>query len=181
MQRSAATLKPKNSSSSPTELDPRQHLVLNQMKRSLTWPFASPRQTRENDLGSVETGWPVATGFWESQPRSVTPGSNLPGPRDRPHSLRSVQGDAGTRTDGSDRDVAARGDTHVDTASRLRDKEALAAEVAALEADEEDRAEMLAIAEIMKRLRATRSSLFDFPKASATNTTAGDLGSSCAI
>ena len=43
----------------------------------------------------------------------------------------------------------------VDAASRLRDKQALAAEVAALEADEDDRAEMLAVAEMMERLRAT--------------------------
>jgi predicted transcriptional regulator len=42
----------------------------------------------------------------------------------------------------------------VETASRLSDKEALAAEVAALEADEEDRAEMLAVAELMESLRA---------------------------
>ncbi len=43
----------------------------------------------------------------------------------------------------------------VDAASRLRDNQALAAEVAALEADEDDRAEMLAVAELMERLRAT--------------------------
>lgn len=43
----------------------------------------------------------------------------------------------------------------VEAASRLRDREALAAEVAALEADEEDRAEMLAVAELMESLRAT--------------------------
>ncbi len=43
----------------------------------------------------------------------------------------------------------------VDAASRLRDKQALAAEVAALEADEDDRAEMLVVAELMERLRAT--------------------------
>ncbi len=42
----------------------------------------------------------------------------------------------------------------VDTASRLRDKQALVAEVAALEADEDDRAEMLAVADLMERLRA---------------------------
>jgi Arc/MetJ-type ribon-helix-helix transcriptional regulator len=44
----------------------------------------------------------------------------------------------------------------VDAASRLRDKSALATEVAALEADKEDRAEMLAVAELMERLRAPR-------------------------
>ena len=43
----------------------------------------------------------------------------------------------------------------VEAASRLSDKQALAAEIAALEADEEDRAEMLAVAELMERLRAT--------------------------
>jgi Arc/MetJ-type ribon-helix-helix transcriptional regulator len=44
----------------------------------------------------------------------------------------------------------------VDAAARLRDKTALAAEVAALESDEEDRAEMLAVADVMEQLRATR-------------------------
>lgn len=44
----------------------------------------------------------------------------------------------------------------VEAASRLGDKEALAAEVAALEADDEDRAEMLAVAELMESLRAPR-------------------------
>lgn len=44
----------------------------------------------------------------------------------------------------------------VEAASRLGDKEALAAEVEALEADEEDRAEMLAVAELMESLRAPR-------------------------
>lgn len=43
----------------------------------------------------------------------------------------------------------------VEAASRLRDREALAAEVAALEADEEDRAEMRAVADLMESLRAT--------------------------
>jgi Arc/MetJ-type ribon-helix-helix transcriptional regulator len=42
----------------------------------------------------------------------------------------------------------------VGAASRLRDKQALAAEVAALEADNDDRAEMLAVADIMESLRA---------------------------
>ena len=42
----------------------------------------------------------------------------------------------------------------VEAASRLRDKQALAAEVAALETDEDDRAEMLAVAELMESLRA---------------------------
>ena len=42
----------------------------------------------------------------------------------------------------------------VEAASRLDDKKALVDEVAALEADELDRAEMLAVAEIMESLRA---------------------------
>ena len=42
----------------------------------------------------------------------------------------------------------------VRAASRLSDKHALAAEVAALETDEDDRAEMLAVADLMERLRA---------------------------
>ena len=44
----------------------------------------------------------------------------------------------------------------VDAATRLDDKQALAAEVAALEADEQDRAEMLAVADLMENLRAPR-------------------------
>lgn len=43
----------------------------------------------------------------------------------------------------------------VEAASRLRDKKALASEVAGLEADEHDRAEMFAVAELMESLRAT--------------------------
>ncbi len=42
----------------------------------------------------------------------------------------------------------------VEAASRLHDKRALAAEVAALEADDDDRAEMVAVAELMESLRA---------------------------
>lgn len=44
----------------------------------------------------------------------------------------------------------------VDAATRLDDKQALATEVAALEADEQDRAEMLAVADLMESLRAPR-------------------------
>ena len=44
----------------------------------------------------------------------------------------------------------------VEAASRLHDKAALAAEVAALEADDDDRAEMLAVADLMESLRAAR-------------------------
>lgn len=42
----------------------------------------------------------------------------------------------------------------VEAASRLNDKQALAAQVAALEADTDDQAEMLAVAELMENLRA---------------------------
>ncbi len=42
----------------------------------------------------------------------------------------------------------------IEAASRLQDMRALVSEVAALEADEEDRLEMLAIADLMESLRA---------------------------
>lgn len=42
----------------------------------------------------------------------------------------------------------------VEAASRLHDKRALADEVAALEADDDDRAEMMVVAELMEGLRA---------------------------
>lgn len=42
------------------------------------------------------------------------------------------------------------------SADRLRRKTALAAEAAALEADDADRAEMLAVSELMEQLRAPR-------------------------
>jgi Arc/MetJ-type ribon-helix-helix transcriptional regulator len=42
----------------------------------------------------------------------------------------------------------------VEAAARLQDMHALASEVAALEADEEDRLEMLAVADLMESLRA---------------------------
>lgn len=42
----------------------------------------------------------------------------------------------------------------VAAASRLTDKRTLAVEVAALEADDDDRAEMLAVADLMEQLRA---------------------------
>lgn len=42
----------------------------------------------------------------------------------------------------------------VEAASKLNNKEALAAEVAPLEADQTDRAEMVAAAEMMESLRA---------------------------
>jgi Arc/MetJ-type ribon-helix-helix transcriptional regulator len=43
----------------------------------------------------------------------------------------------------------------LDSAGRLRRRAALAAEVAALEADEDDRREMLEVAEFMESMRAT--------------------------
>ncbi|MGQ0849629.1 MAG: ribbon-helix-helix protein, CopG family [Actinomycetota bacterium] len=42
----------------------------------------------------------------------------------------------------------------VEAALRLHNRQALAAEVAALEGDEEDRAEMQAVADLMERLHA---------------------------
>jgi Arc/MetJ-type ribon-helix-helix transcriptional regulator len=42
----------------------------------------------------------------------------------------------------------------LDSAARLRRRSALAAEVAALEADEDDRREMLEVAEFMENMRA---------------------------
>lgn len=44
----------------------------------------------------------------------------------------------------------------IDSAGRLRRRSDLAAEAAALEADEDDRSEMLAVAELMESLRAPR-------------------------
>ena len=44
----------------------------------------------------------------------------------------------------------------VEAASRLGDKRALAAEVAALEVDDADRAEMALVADLMESLRAPR-------------------------
>ena len=45
----------------------------------------------------------------------------------------------------------------VHEAARLRDRQEIAAEIAALEADEADRAEMSAVASLMERLRAPLS------------------------
>ncbi len=44
----------------------------------------------------------------------------------------------------------------IQTATRLRDRQVLAAEVATLEADEDDRAEMIAVSDLMENLRAAR-------------------------
>jgi hypothetical protein len=54
---------------------------------------------------------------------------------------------------GVSRSEAIRG-AIVDSARRLRRREALAAEVAALEADEDDRREMLDVAAFMESMRA---------------------------
>jgi len=43
----------------------------------------------------------------------------------------------------------------LDSAARLRRRDVLAAEVAALEADEDDRREMLEVADFMESMRAT--------------------------
>ena len=43
----------------------------------------------------------------------------------------------------------------IETASRLSDRKTLASEVALLEADEDDRAEVLTVAELMGSLRAS--------------------------
>ena len=42
----------------------------------------------------------------------------------------------------------------VDSAKRMQDRQTLASEVATLEADEDDRAEMFAVADLMESLRA---------------------------
>lgn len=55
-------------------------------------------------------------------------------------------------TTGLSRSAAIRG-ALLAAAGRLRDRHALAAEVAALEADDADRAEMREVAEMMERLR----------------------------
>lgn len=44
----------------------------------------------------------------------------------------------------------------IESARRLRDRRELAAEVAALEADDDDRQEMLAVAELMEAMRGPR-------------------------
>lgn len=44
----------------------------------------------------------------------------------------------------------------IESAARLRSRHVLAAEAAAVEADDDDRAEMLAVAELMEQLRGSR-------------------------
>jgi hypothetical protein len=56
-------------------------------------------------------------------------------------------------TTGLSRSAAVRA-ALVAAAARLRDRQVLAAEVAELEADADDRAEMRAVAELMEQLRA---------------------------
>lgn len=65
------------------------------------------------------------------------------------HALRRLEATGMTRSQAIRAAVVA-------AAARLTENRALAAEVAALEADEEDRDEMLAIAEMMEELRAAR-------------------------
>ena len=57
------------------------------------------------------------------------------------------------QTTGLSRSAAIRA-ALIAAAARLRDRKALAAEVAALEADPQDRAELRAVAELMEQLRA---------------------------
>ncbi|CAN5782700.1 hypothetical protein BH20ACT4_BH20ACT4_06570 [soil metagenome] len=56
-------------------------------------------------------------------------------------------------TTGLNRSAAIRA-ALIAAAGRLHDRQSLAAEIAALEADEDDRAEMRAVAELMEHLRA---------------------------
>ncbi len=68
---------------------------------------------------------------------------------DAERALRTLEASGLTRSEAIRRSLLA-------SADRLRSKKALAAEAAALEADEDDRAEMLAVAELMEALRAPR-------------------------
>jgi Arc/MetJ-type ribon-helix-helix transcriptional regulator len=68
---------------------------------------------------------------------------------DSERALRALEASGLTRSEAIRRAL-------VDAAARLRSRSALAAEVAALEADEADRDEMLAIAELMEAMRAPR-------------------------
>ena len=68
---------------------------------------------------------------------------------DAERALRKLEGSGMTRSE------AIRG-ALIAAAARLRTRANLAAEVAALEADEDDRAEMLAVADLMESLRAER-------------------------
>lgn len=68
---------------------------------------------------------------------------------------QSLQALAQLEATGKSRSEAIRS-ALVEAASRLSDKDSLAAEVAALEADQADRAEMLAVSDLMESLRASR-------------------------
>ena len=63
------------------------------------------------------------------------------------HALRQMEATGMTRSE-------AIRTALIETAARLHDKQTLAAEVAALESDAEDRTEMLAVADLMESLRA---------------------------
>jgi predicted transcriptional regulator len=63
--------------------------------------------------------------------------------------LNTLEASGMTRSDAIRRSI-------LDAASALRRKDALRAEVAALEADDEDRQEMQEVASMMESLRATR-------------------------
>jgi predicted transcriptional regulator len=63
--------------------------------------------------------------------------------------LNTLEASGMTRSDAIRRSI-------LDAASALRRKDALRAEVAALEADDEDRREMQEVASMMESLRATR-------------------------
>jgi Arc/MetJ-type ribon-helix-helix transcriptional regulator len=65
------------------------------------------------------------------------------------HALRSLEASGLNRSEAIRRALIL-------AAQRLKDRSALAAEVAALEADEDDRAEMLEVAGFMEVLRAPR-------------------------
>ena len=69
--------------------------------------------------------------------------------RDALHALAQLEATGLSRSDAIRRAI-------LDSASRLRGRAALAAEVAELEADEDDRREMLEVAEFMENMRAAR-------------------------
>lgn len=68
---------------------------------------------------------------------------------DAERALRTLEASGMTRSEAIRSSLLA-------SADRLRRKKALAAESAALEADDDDRAEMLAVAELMEIVRASR-------------------------
>src|SRR4030042_5285383 len=88
----------------------------------------------------------------------MTDRDTLPLPMPRPISVRldddALRALARLESTGLSRSEAIR-TALVQAAGRLQERRALAVEVAALEADEADRAEMRAGADLMERLRAT--------------------------